>query len=801
MYVPSLKNKISELLARQIGLGADAILRQYGLGQLKSLDDTYDAILYVNNSILKQRTKQKSSNFSRYFATRPLTFIFYDFIDSIMVVSTLGGPFETLPTELLQSLAAHVQKICSCSSLLLLTILSPCCEIVNFSSLVGPLELVEFCMRRLSAGVRKVQFPVIKEEDKLLAALAESPAAATLQKMNFNFFDVSLTDASSATWKHFQSLEVVVAISSGLTWKTADEIVKLPKLRKLRIDSDRLSGTQLIEKVIDMNLQLEYLGCLLPDESLQPEIDKVIELLRKNHAFAARLRALELSTCSYADLDNLQIWNSFQQVCPNLTRAPAIIPYRHLELSQALPRFRSLNARQKCVTQQDVDLLGSKCAELETLTVDAEDFQADDLRSLRLRFLEMDLVTNLNAEIRFPSCLRTLRLYCRAPFENLDAILNRIASTLPALEEFSVSGFQKIETSTYLNLMSSLTNLRWLSARLNFSESAGPVVEVNHPNIRYFPGNYGSGFTHVPGSLPNLQDLFLGNRDDDRIKLSAGNALRLRGVRDLLLCTPHWDITFARNLKLLDTLELAGTFQDPLPVDVLELDHLQQLSLNGYNLTESFCASVIQKVTRLQCLRLVTSGKAVHNEEIRSLDWIQHPLLQDLTLDNLGEFTLPGELLPFVFNASQLPFLTEISLAFHTNTVLPPSVTVSSLRSLKSFRLYNHNSEEGEAPASLELVCSQCPNLRGMNITGVGLHGLVLVDLPLLNSLFINDCPIKSSSEALQDSEHFTFAQLPSLLDFAINASQEEGQRKLVEDLGARIRACNTNHRTEDNVS
>jgi hypothetical protein len=48
MYVPSLKDKISELLARRIGFAADAIMREYGLGQLKSLEDTLDAISYAN---------------------------------------------------------------------------------------------------------------------------------------------------------------------------------------------------------------------------------------------------------------------------------------------------------------------------------------------------------------------------------------------------------------------------------------------------------------------------------------------------------------------------------------------------------------------------------------------------------------------------------------------------------------------------------------------------------------------------------------------------------------------------------
>jgi hypothetical protein len=51
MFVPSLRDKISELLAKQIGFAADAILRQYALGNLTSLDDAYDAIWYVSTVI------------------------------------------------------------------------------------------------------------------------------------------------------------------------------------------------------------------------------------------------------------------------------------------------------------------------------------------------------------------------------------------------------------------------------------------------------------------------------------------------------------------------------------------------------------------------------------------------------------------------------------------------------------------------------------------------------------------------------------------------------------------------------
>ena len=52
MWVPSLQDTISEHLARQIGFATDAILRQYGLGEIKTLDDAYDAIWYGLGVIL-----------------------------------------------------------------------------------------------------------------------------------------------------------------------------------------------------------------------------------------------------------------------------------------------------------------------------------------------------------------------------------------------------------------------------------------------------------------------------------------------------------------------------------------------------------------------------------------------------------------------------------------------------------------------------------------------------------------------------------------------------------------------------
>jgi hypothetical protein len=707
---------------------------------------------------------------------------------SVRLVSMLGGPFESIPVELLQSLAAQVQKISSCSNVPILTLLSQYCDVVDFSTYSGPLDLIAFCLRRMNAGVCQVILPRIKQDNELLVALAESPAAATLRKMQFLFANASLTDASSTAWKHFPSLEKVSVVSMLLTWKTVDEILKLPKLRKLRMDSERISGTHLIDKVIQMDLQLDYLSCEVPDQQIQPEVEKVVEMLRKNPEFAARLRVLELSNATYSNLDGTKIWIDLQQVCPNLTRPPIIIQFRNRRISHTLPRFRSVFAEESCITQHDVDILAARCTELETLQLRAKHFQADDLRGFhRLRSFTLDVDTTFPANIQFPSTLTTLQLDAHFKSDcELDAMLRRISSTLPALEDLTFHCGEKIETSTYLHLLTSLPNLCWLK-RTCSDTSEGPLIEVNHPNLTSIPESHKSGFSHLPGSLPKLEDLFL-NFTDQNIKLGAGNALRLPGIRNLFLCTRNWNIAFARHLKLLDVLELSGEVGDLLPENVLELDCLMRISLDGYSLGESFCSSLIQKATRLQSLSLRTTGKVTPDDEIRSLDWIAHPILQHLTLYNLGDSMEPGRVLPFVLDATKLPFLTEVSLSFRTNVDLPPAFNVSSLSRLRSFHLVNACIKQAEPTV---LVLSGCPHLLKIDIAGVELKGLVLVDLLRLESLEINGCRIsfESSLEALRvETELFKFSSMPSLRKLSIVESRrEEGQAELVAALRDRI--------------
>jgi hypothetical protein len=51
MFVPSLKENISVRLATQIVFSADAIWRDYALGNLKSIDEAYEAIRYASRPI------------------------------------------------------------------------------------------------------------------------------------------------------------------------------------------------------------------------------------------------------------------------------------------------------------------------------------------------------------------------------------------------------------------------------------------------------------------------------------------------------------------------------------------------------------------------------------------------------------------------------------------------------------------------------------------------------------------------------------------------------------------------------
>jgi hypothetical protein len=738
--------------------------------------------------------------------------------------STLGGQLETLPTELVQSLAEQVQTFRSMSIVPILTLMSFWCEKIDFMGLYcPPQKLFWFCLRRLSAGVQTILFPPFMNEIEELHALAESPAAGTLRKLSMLFESRLNTDASSGVWKSFISLENVVLHAPTGTMKTLDELLALPKLRKLDFRSDVVSGREVIEAAIKKNVMLEGLAIDLRGGAA--EVGDMIDLLIKNPQFAHNLQRIELPFL-FLSQDDIIEQHDYLKACPNLVTIPNFFPRESLRnQADTRPRLRTVSSYDELISQDDIDHLASTSSDIKRLHFENADFRATDLRKFSaLMHIVLDnrsSMSPLNASIQFPPQLKLLSLHCPGGLVTsssqtgglnlvadsvLNAFLIRISMQLPNLENLFIKTPHVVEKSTFLLLLSKLTNLNSLGisryiAEEPLKQSDQDHFVCNHPKLVAVPRILDMKSKATLGHLPNLGYLVLDDPEVSEDEPGWGQEAKQKflelpspscfpGLRTLEMGHQRWNAHFVRGLKLLESLTLTEAGwggQYELPMGLLDLTHLLHVSLWGYSVTQKFCSNLIGNLTRLQDLR-IREAKRDDSLSIRSLDWLNRSvLLQNLELQNLGSsFEEPDRLEPIVLSGDKLPYLTDVSIAFANCNVPSPAITLKSLGKLRSICIA---SEPSDRPAPVDIVFAECPNLREITLSGIGLSSLVLADnVTRLEALQIATCqiivssPSDSGSDALLPVEKFRFlSELPLLkkVQLAVWSPYEEQTESL----------------------
>jgi hypothetical protein len=552
--------------------------------------------------------------------------------------------------------------------------------------------------------------------------------------------------------------------------KTLDEILALPKLRKLSFASHHVSGREVIEKAIEKHAVLERIEVDLSD--MEQCARDVIDLLMKNPKFCSTLRVIQLA--KYAHLSGSQLERMKRDIfaaCPNLGAVPLIFPSEQISLEDAQPLFSSLrsNCNGEVVSQVDIDLLAAKCPHLDTISLENVMLEAGDFRKLSaLTELELELSSPLLADFEFPSQLTSLNLSADEAGlsdSDFDALLLRMATSLPNMKILRIQAPNIVQKSTFMKLLGSMTALTCLMLTNYDDEKADSpteVVETYHATLRSIPRVEGMNFSCTAGNLPKLDYLRIEESYNDS-KIDSGFALRLPGIRVLSVDHEHSDLSFAKSLKSLESVEISGGAQRALPTTLFELPTLVHVILEGYHVTEPFCINLVDKFTRLQSLDIEQQDEVApeaHVSPMRSIDWINRSLLlRNLFIENFGAFLEPGQLEPIFFSGDQLPFLSQVDIRLSRPDVAPPSIRIETMPNLRIFRL---SSKTGGTPVGIDIAVSRCPSIQDLSFTSIGIQSFILKEVSQLSTLEILECLIVSPSDELPTAK-FQFCEMPSL--------------------------------------
>jgi hypothetical protein len=698
-----------------------------------------------------------------------------------------------------------------------MTILSFVCEEVNFEDFSScPPELMWFCMRYLAAGVERLTFSGEPQDDQLLIALAASPAAATLRKIEFCGWmgPGVVTDESRGVWKQFPQLDNVSIPSSRITTLTLHELLAAtPNIRILSLDTPRITGLEIVAALVNRGIELDEL--YLNSEGYM----EIIHLLSENPQFAHKLRYLHFKWGSNREEDEnlrIKVVDLIMEACPNLELFPTVFGVSHdsialADLNTVGRGIRTLSVKGSgTVTQDDIVQLATRCQNLEDLTLTQVELQATDfgiLSSLQTLSLE-GLNGPIYNDLKLPPQLESLCINCPEGFfiggeRGLDSLLRRIVSVCPTLLYLNITTPYSVEKSTFVDVMHALPKLNGLRLTNSSATKRGTdvlpqsdyiTVECYHPELSNLPSTEGMNLVSVPGHMPGWRFLKLNEPIKNHVKVEELPS-RLPRVSTLVCEISDWDISFASRFPLLDHVKLSrkpALSRASFPKAAFDLHTIRRLSVTEIQLFEAEAATLVRKLPNLQTLRI--SWLPFDTAQMGSLNWIHEaPLLHQLELWNVN--LLPGgpQLLEFCGRAFRL--LTELRLHFVRLSALPEVISVHSMPNLRTCTIL------ADSTAPLKIALADCRLLYDLRFSRLQLSGFSIIDLTGLDRLELSDCQIVLdyvTDESLRRRlllEKFQFGPLPMLYHLkvvsqvTINEPEQQSRSSLLQEVENLIRA------------
>lgn len=655
-----------------------------------------------------------------------------------------------LPSELVDAIAARIQKSFAFSEAPLLLFLSRFAsgiknvvfaEISN-SALLGCLASETSLFLRRPGTMTSITF-THSITDAIFRALAESSLAQSLLKLQLSA--TCLTDDSVDCWKRFSALEALSMDSPFLTTTSYDELfLRLSRLVSLSITFENaLLETIYLNKVLGTSPR--YFP-RLTDLSILSSIchaELILSLLERNRPLCTSLRAIKFEWPFGTAPRRLC------ELCPNLRVLPDLcLSWTDLQaMAQFMHHHETIaiaDAPGASVTQENIEWLAATFPCLTSLKMAPASpvpFGATSLRSLsRLESLHLRC-TSWNC-FSFPSRLSSLKLDSSsslAPFDS-NKFIECGPTELRQLLFIELSVGAALPPAVLVAITTSLPNLETANfltptglAHFGAPSSLQPPVEISHPNLIEFSefGGVFATITTVPKRMPKLERL--------QLRPEYAGALN-SSMYSLRACQAYGsgaNLERLRELPALRQLTCFSPSQEQLGHITL-LSRLIQLELNDAPfLQDGIWAQVLRSLPNLRSLLLHESGASA--EFHSSFDWLQHDKLQKFFYrSRAGDAEKRRDVAasPIRFNGAHLPAL--LSLTVTLAVVQRLCLVVEGLPSLDSIALSALVPTEQSAADRATVTVRNCPCLRQANLSNLLMAALQMRNLPSMRGLHLH---------------------------------------------------------------
>lgn len=596
----------------------------------------------------------------------------------------LGQEISSLPSEVIQAISKALQNQISLGALPLLVLFSSFLSTFKIKN-VYPSTLLLSCLCRLGAGVLKAK--VILEDysdgDEIFEALAASPAASTLLKLDFK--RTKLSDRCSHLWTAFKSIETI-KLDSPISREHFSCLLSVPSPNfcRLRFDSDLVSPVNALRDIISKNLNIThlYLGCAEIASAQDAEISSV---LLENVEFAAHLVEFGLidihgNVC----VDISSLLQGVQPVFKAQTSARRLFLTHSGIQGQGAPEIALLTT----VTLNSIITLFPA---LTKLILETEILKSMDLSVLSsLTWLRLTAENMEDPPTAWPRSLRYLDVIVWATSLRFsaDKLVAVVCSHSPDLRYLLIRASCVLTKSSAMTAVSSLPRLRRLHF---FVESAQSDLQISHPNLREMPQI--GHFKVILGCMPRLLQVSQA--------LNFGELFPTVGqVPELvsLECHPiSVSLALERGFAGLTELRLTGpssadrrTRMKPVsfPEDTLKLSSIHKLSCNSCSSVAEFWKTYCKSNTKLRSLTLSFAALGGDPKDFpapfQDLPFLElpMPLMTDLWLASVGGLFPGCPVAPVRATGVNFPCLSEVQLEFVTAT----PVSEISFRSLANLR-------------------------------------------------------------------------------------------------------------------
>jgi hypothetical protein len=625
-----------------------------------------------------------------------------------------------------------------------------------------PIDFLCSQLQKLSSSITKLDLEEYNINDRILSALAASPAAQHLKY--FRALGTFLTDYSSEIWPSFSNLQVLILNDCpNLGDRTFRSITKLHRLNTLKLWKDDAYSESLafLTMLLQPNVLLELHSIKMGGIGHQECLPVLISLMRNATCPERFESVLFRSWNAYESVPNMEI---LQSICPQLRYDPGgselITSLRKMRSGAASNGIVALESNANQASIDGVYELAPQTSEIRTGTISsALDFSKfGSLRSLSFSgsFAATEYIKVLPASLKKFVCMIDTGITHASSLDPLVDLLSRSCLSLTSLRLHFPQRWL-VSKAGVLNLLSSLQQLEYLTIvkRGQPSPFQFQPFPISHPAIKWI-NDFSTSDACVPvvASCPCLQALNLPRMSATFDKMALQPNLRLPSLE--MVTTNDFQSDLPRFIELLPNRHYLKTISDravcaaPSTWTLPTLYGITNLNLAYFEASHAMASALLPALPFLSILCIVLRGG------ISDWTWLKHGRLSNLKIDagdpmnsrdetggapNESDFTVQ-------IDQSTLPLLSVLDMDLSRHNV--SKMTVSGLKQLFKLSLAGSFSMEDSSLEKIDLVISDCVSLVDLTFRKLNLAKFQLATLPTLHRLEFESCTAPQDFDAIQ---------------------------------------------------